>query len=191
MNIRTPIGVLSFPVLFSPRPRAPGGEPVFSCSLLFDRAAQEEPEYKALRVAVHEAIDAKFGPGKSKDVDFMKGMHSPFHRCEEKPYNGYDIPGGTYITAWTKTKPGIITALRKDIDTPEDVWPGQLARLKVSPFAYHKSANRGVSFALAHVQICRSEGQPRLDGRRPAKEEFPDYVDTMAASTLVDDELPF
>ena len=29
-NVTTPIGILSFPVLFTPRPRAQGGEPCYS-----------------------------------------------------------------------------------------------------------------------------------------------------------------
>ena len=48
-SVRTPIGVLSFPVLFSPRPRAPGQEPCYQCSLLFDQTAQKDPAFELLR----------------------------------------------------------------------------------------------------------------------------------------------
>ena len=66
VSLPTPIGVLSFPNLFSPRPRAPGGEPVYQCSILFDQNAQRDPAYQALRKAVVECIDEHNGSGKSR-----------------------------------------------------------------------------------------------------------------------------
>src|SRR4029077_8931784 len=188
-SLRTPIGILSFPVLFSPRPRAVGAEPCYQCSLLFDKSAQADPAFQALRRAVRECIDDQWGTGKSQDQSFVKQLRSPFHRCDEKQYKGYDIPDGIFISAWTKTRPGVIDARRNEITTPEDVWPGQLARASVSPFAYHNSGNRGVSFALNNLQIC-APGSERLDGRRAAKDEFDDYTGSDAA-VMVDDDVPF
>lgn len=188
-SVRTPIGVLSFPNLFSPRPRAPGGEPVYQCSLLFDQAAQRDPAYAALRRAVLDCIEQSFGAGKSKDAAFMQGLRLPFRDTSDKQYKGYDIPGGKFISPWTKTKPGLVDAQRKEILLAEDVWPGQLARATVSPFPYNTSGNRGVSFALNNLQICRSDGE-RLDGRVKAEDDFPDY-DGPGAAALVDDEIPF
>jgi hypothetical protein len=188
VSLRTPIGVLSFPVLFSPRPRAPGGEPVYQCSLLFDQAAQRDPAYAALRRAVLEEIEDK-NPGKSQDKQFLASLRSPFRPCNEKSYKGYDIPNGMFISPWTKSRPGVVDANRNEIIVPEDIWPGQLARATVSPFWYSQSGNRGVSFALNNLQICRTDGE-RLDGRRSAKADFDDY-DGPGAAALVDDEIPF
>jgi hypothetical protein len=188
-SVRTPIGILSFPVLFSPRPRAPGGEPVYQCSILFDQAAQRHPDYDALRRAVREEIDDKCGPGKSQDRAFVATLRSPFRRCSEKSYKGYEIPDGIFISPWTKTRPGVVDAQRNEIIVPEDIWAGQLARATVSPFFYNTSGNKGVSFALNNLQICRTDGE-RLDGRRAAKEEFDDY-DGPGAAVMADDEVPF
>lgn len=188
-SIRTPIGILSFPNLFSPRPRAPGGEPVYQCSILFDEAAQRDPAYEALKRAVREEIDDKNGPNKNRDPKFMAGVRSPFRPCSEKTYQGYDIPGGIFISPWTKSKPGLVDAVRNEILVPEDIWPGQLVRATVSPFWYNTSGNRGVSFALNNLQVCRTDG-PRLDGRKAAKEDFPDY-DGPGAAVMTDDEIPF
>jgi hypothetical protein len=188
VSVRTPIGILSFPNLFAPRPRAPGQDPVYQCSLLFDREAQRDPAFAALRQAVRDEIDDQWGTGKSKDEAFMKGLRSPFRPCAEKTYKGYDIPGGVFISPWTKSKPGLVDARKHDIIVPEDVWAGQLARVTVSPFAYEASGNRGVSFALNNVQICRADG-PRLDGRRTAADDF-DEVDD-GGLVGADDEIPF
>lgn len=188
-SIRTPIGILSFPNLFSPRPRAPGGEPVYQCSILFDEAAQRDPAYEALKRAVREEIDDKNGPNKNRDPKFMAGVRSPFRPTSEKQYTGYDIPNGIFISPWTKSKPGLVDAVRNEILVPEDIWPGQLVRATVSPFWYNTSGNRGVSFALNNLQVCRTDG-PRLDGRKAAKEDFPDY-DGPGAAVMADDEIPF
>jgi len=188
-SIRTPIGILSFPVLFSPRARAPGGEPVYQCSLLFDQQAQRHPDYEALRRAVFECIDDQWGQGKSQDKQFLAGLRTPFRNCEEKQYAGYNIPGGKFISPWTKSRPGVVDAQRNEITVPEDIWAGQMARATVAPFAYNQAGNRGVSFALNNLQICRTDG-PRIDGRKAAKEEFPDY-DGPGAMATAEDENPF
>jgi hypothetical protein len=188
VSLRTPIGILSFPTLFSPRPRSAGAEPVYQCSLLFDLAAQKDPAYQALRQAVLEEIDDKNGSGKARDKAFMTGVRSPFRPTTEKQYKGYDIPGGIFISPWTKTRPGLVDAQRNEIVVAEDVWPGQLARATVSPFWYNTSGNRGVSFALNNLQIC-ADGE-RLDGRRAAKDEFDDFQGP-GALVSADDEIPF
>ena len=189
-SVHTPIGILSFPHLFSPRPRAPGGEPVYQCSLLFDQQAQRSPAYAALKRAVAECIEEEFGTGKSRDSGFVAGLRLPFRKCSEKQYKGYDIPGGFYISPWTKSRPGVIDAQRNEITLAEDVWAGQLARITVAAFAYNTSGNRGVSFALNNVQICRTDGE-RLDGRRAAKDEFPDYDGPGAMAGADADDVPF
>jgi hypothetical protein len=157
--------------------------------LLFDRDAQRDPAYEALRKAVFQCIEEKFGTGKSKDQAFLAQLNSPFRKTAEKAYKGYDMPDGVFISPWTKTRPGIIDARRNEISTPEDVWPGQAARASVTPFAYNTSGNRGISFALNNVQICRTDGE-RLDGRRAAKDEFDDY-DGPGAASLADSDSPF
>lgn len=192
-SVRTPIGILSFPVLFSPRPRAPGGEPVYQCSLLFDQQAQRHPDFAALIAAMNECIDEQWGAGKSRDKAFLQGIRRPFRRTQEKQYKGYDIPGGLFISPWTKSRPGVVDAQRNEITVPEDIWAGQLARATVAPFAYNQAGNRGVSFALNNLQICRTDGE-RLDGRRAAPDDFDDYTGAGAmvgAGAGLDDEVPF
>ena len=51
--INTPYATLRFANIFTPRPRAEGGNPVYSCSLIFDPAQQKSPAYKALAGRLH------------------------------------------------------------------------------------------------------------------------------------------
>ena len=52
-----------------------------------------------------------------------------------------------------------------------------------------QTGNRGISFGLNNVQICRTDGK-RLDGRRPADQDFPDYDDPNAPVDA-DADMPF
>ena len=190
-SVRTPIGILSFPQLFTPKPRAPGGEPVYQCSILFDQSAQKHPDFAALVAAMNELIDEEWGAGKSRDKAFLGTIRRPFRKTQEKQYKGYDIPGGLFISPWSKSRPGIVDAQRNEISVPEDIWAGQLARASVAPFAYNQAGNKGISFALNNIQICRTDGE-RLDGRRAAKDEFPDYDGPGAlVGADADDDVPF
>lgn len=189
-NLRTPIGVMSFPVLFTPRTVVSGGELRYSLNLLFDTQAQKAPEYSEMKRAVAQAIDEKFGAGKSQDRAFIGKLRLPFLPCKDMNYEGYDIPGGMFIRPWTKQRPGIVDAQRTEVTVSSDVWSGQLVRCTVAPFAYEMSGNRGVSFALNNVQICRTDTK-RIDGRKRATDDFPDYDSPEGQLATADDDIPF
>lgn len=192
MAVRTPIGLLSYPHVFAARPAAPGAEPRFSCALLFDKAAQSDPAFMDLRKAVGAAIDDFFGAGKSQDRAFVQGIRSPFRRTSTKKARGYaDMVDGIFIQPWSKDRPGVVNARLQEITVPGDVWPGQMARATVRAFGYEVSGNKGVSFNLNNIQICRTDG-PRLDDRRKAEDEFEPYGDgALVGAGGDDDEPPF
>jgi len=192
MSLKTPIGILSFPTLFTPRTLAntPNAEPRYSLSLLFDQKAQATDEFKGLKKACAQAIDERWGTGKSQDKAFVSKLRLPFRKCSEKNYDGYNIPGGLYISPWTKSRPGLIDKNRQEITVPEDVWAGQLARCTVNCRAYAQQGNQGVHFLLNNVQICRTDGK-RLDGRKSAPDDFEEYADVLDGEEEVEDEIPF
>ena len=97
----------------------------------------------------------------------------PFRDAGDKTYEGYR-KGDTYVSPWSKNKPGIVDARRQDILLPEEVWSGQLARANVTPFAWAHSGRKGVSLGLNHLQIIESTGRQRLDGRPTAGSAFDD-----------------
>lgn len=181
----SPTGLLSFPHLFTPRAPVPGAEERYSAVLIFDAEAQKTPEYKAMRAAAGAAARAEFGD------KMPKNMRSPFRDASEKEYAGYE-PGCTFVQFWTKQKPGIVDARLQEILAPDDVWPGQLARVSYKAFAYNVSGNAGVSFGLNNIQIIKKD-MPRLDGRMAANKEF-DAVDGGGddnGGDAADDDIPF
>ena len=166
--INTPYATLSFANLFTPRPRGEDGKPVYNCVLIFDPTQQKSPAYKALQDACIAAAKKEFG-----DNVPLKNVMMPFKDAGEKAYDGYH-PGDTYISPWSKNKPGIVDRNREDILLPEEVWSGQLVRANVVPFAWTHTGKKGVSFGLNHVQVIESEGRQRLDGRPSPGSAFDD-----------------
>lgn len=189
-SVRTPNGILSFPNLFVAKPQVAGGDPRFSLNLILDKAAQATDAYKQLRALVADAIDDKWGQGKSKDAEWIRRtkLRLPFRPCADRDYAGYDVDGGVFISPWSKNKPGIVDKDLNDIMVPGDVYSGQLVRCTVHAFSYDTQGNKGVSFNLNNVQIVKAD-MPRLDGRRNAKDEFDRLGDPEAgdASSPFDD----
>lgn len=166
-DFTTPYAILSFPVLFSPRPRSEGGDPAYSCSLLFSPDAQNSKEYKAMVKAVEALIPEKFPKVNRSQLSL------PFRDAGEKEgqYEGYK-DGWTFISPWTKSgRPTVVDRSLNEVQTPDDVWAGMLVRASVRPFAWTNSGKRGISFGLNHLQIVNAD-MPRIDGRVSAKKAF-------------------
>jgi hypothetical protein len=174
----TPYATLSFPTLFTPKPRSEGGDPVFSCSLLFGVSEQKSKEYKALQAACVEAAKNKFGATVN-----LSSVAMPFRDASEKDYVGYD-DGVMYINPWSKQKPGIVDARLGDILDPAQVYAGQIVRAQVTPFAWLNTGKKGVSFGLNNIQIIKADA-PRIDGRVAANKAF------NAVEEAEDEEIPF
>lgn len=192
-TLRTPPGVLSFPNLFKARAAAEGQDPKFSGVLIFDKAAQNTPEYKAMRLAVQAAIKEKWGDAKATDPKFIKRLRLPFRDCADKADTaGYDVEGGVFVSATSKQPPGVVDGSLYEM-VESDVWPGQIARFSVRAFAYEVSGNAGVSFGLNNVQIIKKDMAP-IAGKRRAEDDF-DRTDPDTGGTSKpqddDDDLPF
>jgi hypothetical protein len=175
--LNSPYGTLAFPHVFQPRARAEGGEPVFSATLIFSPAQQKSPAYKAMQDGCIEAARKEFG-----DKIQMRDVRLPFRDAGEKAgkYNGFN-EGDVFINPWTKSKPGVVNAQRQEVLLPEEVWAGQLVRFNVTPYAWVNSGKKGVSLALNHIQIIKTD-TPRIDGRASASAAFDDgEVDETAA----------
>jgi hypothetical protein len=168
-SYNTPYGTLSFPHFFQPKPRADGGEAVYSGILIFSAAQQQNAAYKALQDACIRAARDEWG-----DKINLKEVKFPFRDGAEKAgkWSGFE-DGTTFISPWTKTKPGVVNAHRQDIHLPEEVWAGQLVRMNLTPYAWMNSGRKGISFALNHVQIVKTD-TPRIDGRGNASTVFDD-----------------
>ena len=178
----TPYSVLSFANVFVPKPRAEGSPAVYSCSLIFGPAEQKSKEYKAMLDSCIAAAREKFG-----DKVRLQDLMMPFRDAGEKAdkYVGYE-EGKTYVSPWTKNRPGIVDNQNRIINDPNEVYAGQIVRAQVVPFAWTNSGKKGVSFGLNHLQIIKGDA-PRIDGRVPVDKAF-GVVDSEEGD---DDNIPF
>lgn len=188
----SPIGVISFPHVFTPRAPSPGADERYSVSIIFDAAAQTSPEFKAMKKAAMDAAVEKWG---AKAADMIKNgqLRMPFRDAEEKSqYAGYD-KGKVFVNAWSKQKPDVIDGRLQDV-VPSDLFPGCLGRITYNAFAYDNSGNRGVSIGLNNLQVADFTTE-RLDGKKKGKDDFdqldmPDVPQTSDEDDMAD-ELPF
>lgn len=156
----TPTACAMFVYVWEPRESMNEGQPPqYSISLLFKKSE----DLSALRRAVKAAAVEKFGdkPGRLKD---------PFRDVDEleTPVPGYK--GGVFITAKSKTKPGIVDADLNQIVDQTEFYPGCICRASVTPWAFDKKGTKGVTFLLNNIQKVKDG--TRLDGKKSAEEEF-------------------
>lgn len=163
-KVITPEFRVSFPSVFVPK-SFEGQEAKYSIVMLFDK----KTDLKALKAAAMNAAIEKWG---SKEK-FPKRMKLPFRDGSERADTpGYD--GHIFITASSKTQPGLVNQSRQAILNDRDFYAGCYARAELIAFAYDKAGNVGVSFSLQNVQKLR-DGD-KFGGRKNAEDVF-DSVD--------------
>jgi len=175
--------VLSFPHFDKAQePQNPGDKPKFSGAFVLNAAQVEQVKAAAIEVAVE-----KWGPTKGPQMVTTGGKGSTIRTDLAK--SGYDkIPGAAgYISARSEAQPGLVyrhadpasvtpekpkgVAANVEKDKIRDVfYPGAKVNVSVTAFSYDKATNKGVGFALNHVQKW-AEGD-RLDGRKSIEETF-------------------
>ncbi len=194
MTIITPKARISYPHVFEPRAAAPGAEPMYSCSLVFEAGT----DLSALKKAVIETARERFGD-KSDALIKSGKLRLPFRTdVEEKGYP----EGAVFINIRTKSKPGIVDRYAGTdgkpvpITDPDEIYPGCYVRASVRPYAYDTNGNRGVSLALCNIQ--KLEDGERFDGRKAAQDEFEALEESrkpVSANDLIgygaDEETPF
>jgi hypothetical protein len=197
----TPLAFLCFADgLVKPRPASEGGDPRWSCILLFKEEAMQTANWQAMRKAVMAAIIEKWGQARAGDEKFIKSLRMPFRNAADKDYDGFD-QGKVYISPWKsgdQERPGIIDPWGATLPV-SDIFSGQIVRGGVRAFGYENSGNKGVGFGLQHIQLVKAD-MPRLDGRRTAAEMFAGTdnselealgIDVNNPSGSLSDDIPF
>ena len=170
-KVTTPKFRMSFPALLvasamKNEKGEPDGEAKFSVVMLFDKAAQATPEFAKMKDIAKAAAIAKFGPDYKTKVP---NLRSPFRDGAEKALEGYG-EGVVFVSASTKTRPGVVDGNKNRIDSAEEIFPGRYARATVTAYAYEKKGNKGVAFGLHNVQLLK--GGESLSGRVKAEDDF-------------------
>lgn len=179
-KVTTPKFRAAFAWVFKTQPPMEGsaGEPKYSVTMLFDKAAQATPAYEAMKKLAHAAAKEKFGDKlKSDGKGWYVGLRNPLRDGEEKAeLDGY--AGCMFASATTKMQPGVVDAqlnrIISDEPGPDGFYSGCYARATVTAYGYDKAGNKGVAFGLQNLQKL-GDGDA-FSGRAAAENDF-DSVD--------------
>lgn len=168
-KVITPEARLSFPHLFTPRPGPSGGEPKYSCALIFEEGTDTKPFEAAIIAAAKE----KWGDNAIPMIKAGK-LRLPIRTdWEDKGYPENSF----FINCSSKEQPGLVypfadplTNQPQVIEDPKELYPGCYVRASLRAFPYDAGGNKGVSFGLNNIQKIR-DGD-RLDNRVSAVNEF-------------------
>lgn len=165
----TPEFRVSFPAVFKPK-AFKDQDPKYSVVMLFDK----KTDISALKKAAANAMLEKWPEAKDPEKRKKLKLKMPFRDGDEKEdTQGYK--GCIFVSASSKTRPGLVNGKREPIIDEEEFYPGCYARATLIAFAYDTAGNRGVSFSLQNVQKIR-DGES-LSGRKRAEDEFDEISD--------------
>jgi Enterobacter phage Enc34, ssDNA-binding protein len=146
--------------VFAPRSGPNGGKEGYSVTLVFEPGT----DISALRASAHAAAREKWGD------KVPKQLRSPFRSCSDREGQEGFTTGGTFITARSENKPGLVDQAMQPVLSNEVLYSGCYVRASLRSFAYDFQGNKGVSFALLNLQKM-SDGE-RLDNRRSPDQDF-------------------
>jgi hypothetical protein len=174
----TPEFRVSFPAIFEPK-SFNNQDAKYSTVMLFDK----KTDLSGLKKAAANAAGDKWGPDRTK---WPKNLKMPFRDGDTKSdKEGYE--SCIFVTATSKTQPGLVDQSLKPILNPKDFYAGCYARAELIAFAYDMAGNMGVSFSLQNIQKLR-DGKS-FSGRKDASAVFDAVEDSSeSADSYSNDE---
>lgn len=150
---------LSYANLFEPR-GFPGQEPKFSTACLIDK--DDEHTLSVIQAAIKDA--AEVGKEKKWGGKLPKGLRSPLRDGDEERPDDENYEGVMFMNANAQAKrpPKLMTRVKGQEATEEDLYSGCYAVVVVNFFPYDTSGNKGISAGLIGVQKL-ADGE-RLSG---------------------------
>jgi hypothetical protein len=168
--LKSPIGIVSYPMLIKPRAALPGSSsgPKFDMNLIIDPAEVGEiweTIVKVARLAFGDMADTMLQDGRLKNP-LKNGNTQTRKRADGQPEQDPLYAGKWFITPRGEKQPLILGADGATVISPEAIYSGCYARALVSVFAFPKPGksvpNKGVSLGLEAIQFIR-DGQ-RIGG---------------------------
>lgn len=170
---------LSFPHLFEPY--AFGDEdPRYSVMLLIPKSDHRTMERlrEAEREAKQQGVAGVFG-GKDPGANLVSVIKDGDLVADDYP----ERAGCWYLTARTKTRPGVVDINVNPILDASEVYSGCYARVSLSAFPYKYGGNSGVSFGLGNVQKV-ADGE-NLGGAKSAEQDFAPYGEATGGASVI------
>jgi hypothetical protein len=180
-RLLTPRFRVSFPQVFE-KSSYNGGEPRYSLVGLFypeQFTEKDKAKWQAIRAKLSEVCLEFF----KKDLKKMKEDRTfkfPFHKGDEKTYEGYGDPKMIYFSmANSKRKPQILDIPQGPgqqgepitSDNSEEFYAGCWARASVNPYAFSK-IGKGLSIGLGNIQKLKDDKS--FEGFTSAEDDFGD-----------------
>lgn len=150
---------LSYANLFEPKAFY-GQEPKYSTACLIDKS--DEDTIAVIKAAIKEAIED--GKEKKWGGKAPKDLRIPLRDGDEERPDDENYEGVYFLNANAQAKrpPRLLTRVRGQIATEDDLYSGAYAVAIVNFFPYNTSGNKGVGVGLVGVQKL-SDGE-RLSG---------------------------
>lgn len=187
-RLLTPKFRVSFPQVFE-KASYNNGTPRYSLVGLFypkQFTEAEKAKWDAIRKKLGEVCVEFF----KKDIKTMKEDRSfkiPFHKGNEKEYQGYGDPDMIFFSmANSKRRPAIVDVNGQPITTEnsEEFYAGCWARASVNPYAFN-NIGKGLAIGLGNIQKLGDDES--FEGFTSAEDDFGD--DPAEGFTGDDDDL--
>lgn len=172
-RLLTPPFRVSFPQVFE-KSSYNNGTLRYSLTGLFypaDFTDADKLKWQAIKVKLTEVCKEFF----KKDFKVMKEDRSfkiPFHKGDEKDYQGYGDPAMVFFSmANSKRRPQIVNVKGDPItsENAEEFYAGCWARASVNPYAFN-NIGKGLAIGLGNIQKIRDDES--FEGFTSAEDDF-------------------
>lgn len=146
-----------------------GSEPKFSASIIIPKSDKETIAkiQKAIEVAKVAGKDKLAGKGKLK---------LPLRDGDEEREDDEAYAGCYFLSASSKTKPGIVDKNLDPIMEQDDIYSGCYGRVSINFYAFNTAGNKGIGCGLNNIQKL-ADGEPLGSGRSKPEDDFSDSGD--------------
>jgi hypothetical protein len=171
---------MAFPSLITPK-KNDKGEDRWEVVMLFDA---DSPTVLELGKAIAAAMTDKFGPDKEK---WPKEWRKPLRKGDDFDPKYKDSHfGKIVVSASNRSQPNVVGADPKVAVTDEkQIYGGRWARAHIRAYYYDTKGNKGVTFALNHLQLL--ENDTPFGNRTRAEDVFDKVESGTAQATAADD----
>lgn len=142
------------------------GEPKYSVSVIIPKANKE------MVAKVEAAIEAALKDGVTNKWKGKKPakLKMPLRDGDEERPDNPEYKDSYFVTASSKTKPGIVDRAKQPITDESQIYSGIYGNVSMNFYAFDTMGSKGVACGLNHIQKVK-DGEP-LGGRGSADEDF-------------------
>lgn len=179
METKVITGVVRFSYahVFEPQSIEEGGEKKFSVSLIIPKKDKE-----TLSV-IEKVVDALKDEYRTKNGKLPLKFKTPLRDGDEEKEDDENYRGCMFLSASSKSKPGVVDKNCKQIIDPDEFYSGCYGHASINFYLFDKAGNKGIACGLNNLMKTK-DGDP-LSGRASAEDDFA----TLRGAAEEDDDL--